>query len=258
MRKNTNKKRRINFFILSIIAIALGLTAYWTQKNGEDLQNNIQQEEKSYFSESKEVALENKIAYENYLAFEERQLKASKIDPASVETEDFDAGLPDRAREIDTTVRYVASDSEFELLCFLVKAERSSREHSTRDLEMVSIVATVLNRVESKEFPNTVTEVLREPEQFTPVNGGKVYWYSSEGYRPVEASDIDEDIKEAVSRALYGEDPTRKVIEDGALYYYSASYFEKLEDCKEKRIRNAITEDIQYGDTVFHRQFPTV
>ena len=41
------------------------------------------------------------------------------------------------------------------------------------------------------------------------------------------------------------------MIKDGALYYYSASYFESGKaDPREKRIRDAIPEDekIQFGD----------
>ena len=68
----------------------------------------------------------------------------------------------------------------------------------------IAVGAVVVNRVKSDKFPNTITEVIYQPGQFTPVVNGTLPAV------PQESAVI------AAERALAGEDPT-----GGALFFYN-------------------------------------
>ncbi|MCM3784194.1 cell wall hydrolase [Neobacillus mesonae] len=68
----------------------------------------------------------------------------------------------------------------------------------------VAVGAVILNRVQSDSFPDSITEVILQPRQFTAVDDGQY------NLTPDETS------LKAARSALNGEDPT-----GGALYYYN-------------------------------------
>ncbi len=68
----------------------------------------------------------------------------------------------------------------------------------------VAVAAVILNRVQSSDFPNTITGVIFQPWAFTAVHDGQFY---------LEPSAT---AKRAVEDALSGRDPT-----GGALYYWN-------------------------------------
>ncbi|WP_249344819.1 cell wall hydrolase [Paenibacillus sp. Marseille-Q4541] len=68
----------------------------------------------------------------------------------------------------------------------------------------VAVAAVILNRVQSDLFPDSITEVILEPRQFTAVDDGQY------NLTP------DSSAYTAARRALNGEDPA-----EGALYYYN-------------------------------------
>ena len=64
------------------------------------------------------------------------------------------------------------SVSEFEFLSAVVEAE-SDRNKSKESIENRTMIAIViLNRVESKKFPNTIKKVLKQRGQFAVVSSG--------------------------------------------------------------------------------------
>ena len=65
----------------------------------------------------------------------------------------------------------------------------------------------ILNRVASEEFPDTITEVVYEKRQFSPVSDGSI-----------NRCQVAEETVEAVDRALSGEDYSQ-----GALYFMNRS-----------------------------------
>ena len=67
----------------------------------------------------------------------------------------------------------------------------------------IAVAAVVLNRLRSPKFPNTIAEVIFEPGQFAPAADALPTW-------------VDERCREAVKRALDGEDPS-----GGALFFYN-------------------------------------
>jgi len=58
--------------------------------------------------------------------------------------------------------------SEFDLLARLVTAEADSEPYEGK----MAVVEVVLNRLESPEFPNTITEIIYQEGQFEPVMNG--------------------------------------------------------------------------------------
>lgn len=75
----------------------------------------------------------------------------------------------------------------------------------------IAVAAVVINRVQSRSFPNTIWDVIYQPGQFVPVEAGL----------PQKGGGT---VPEAVERALLGEDPT-----GGALYFYNPAASQALD-----------------------------
>jgi len=103
-----------------------------------------------------------------------------------------------------TVISY--TKSEVDLLARLIEAEASGESYTAK----VGVGAVVINRVQSKEWAPTITDVIYqkygEYYQFTPVANGMIN-------KPA----TDDSIKAAWA-ALYGSDPSK-----GAIYYYDGS-----------------------------------
>jgi N-acetylmuramoyl-L-alanine amidase len=91
------------------------------------------------------------------------------------------------------------SDNDREILLRIVEAEAGDQDIRGRRL----VANVILNRVKSKEFPNTVKAVVFSPRQFSPVSDGSYY--------RVKVSNAT---KKAVAQALNGRDDS-----EGALYF---------------------------------------
>jgi len=96
--------------------------------------------------------------------------------------------------------------ADVDLLARLITAEADSEPYECK----VSVGAVVLNRVASPKFPNSVTEVVYQHDnwtyQFEPVQNG---WIT----RPASVASL-----QAAKEALSGSDPT-----NGALYFFADS-----------------------------------
>lgn len=86
------------------------------------------------------------------------------------------------------------SDEEIWLLARLVNGEAIGEPYEGQ----VAVAAVVLNRVESKGFPNTIEGVIYAPKQFSCVSDKSSYFY-----KPVSDS-----VYKATLEALAGADPT--------------------------------------------------
>lgn len=97
----------------------------------------------------------------------------------------------------------ILTEEEFQILCRIVEAEAGGEDINGRLL----VANVILNRVEDDAFPDTVEEVVFQKNngtfQFSPIYDGR--------YHEVK---ISEETKEAVERALLGEDNSK-----GALYF---------------------------------------
>jgi len=98
------------------------------------------------------------------------------------------------------STRAKLTSNERDLLARIVHAESQGEPFSG----MVAVAAVVFNRVESSQFPNTVSGVIHQPYQFEPVLNG---WVNKSA---------GQDAYRAIDAALAGQDPSA-----GALFFYN-------------------------------------
>ena len=85
------------------------------------------------------------------------------------------------------------SDKEFDLLCKVTFAEAGNQGTEGQQ----AVAGVILARVKSKDFPNSVQEVISQPGQFSTWNGSNVVCY----YGVVTDKD-GKSVEEAVKKAL--------------------------------------------------------
>ena len=133
---------------------------------------------------------------------------------------------------LEQTMKYQLSDKDCEALLRIVEAEAGGEDQDGKLL----VANVVLNRVNSEVFPDSVVEVVMQREQgiaqFSPTVDGR--------YQSVKVSD---DTREAVERALYGED-----ISQGALYFCAR---EKADSEKLQWFDRKLTRLFAYGNHEF-------
>ena len=127
--------------------------------------------------------------------------------PAATQSEPVQTVEPAVATESES-VAAIPVESEYDMLCRIVEAEATGK-----DIEAKLMVANVvLNRVGSSQFPNTIEGVIFQHRgsvyQFSPVSDGRYYSVT-----------ITDGTREAVNRAMAGEDNSQ-----GALYFVSPTY----------------------------------
>ena len=97
-----------------------------------------------------------------------------------------------------------ASDGELALLAAIIQCEAGGESYTGK----VAVGAVVMNRVRSGSFPSTITDVIYQGGQFSPVASG--------GFSSVLSSGARSDCYEAAQAALNGENPV-----GGCLYFNS-------------------------------------
>lgn len=148
------------------------------------------------------------------------------------------------------------SESDYELLCEITYAEAGNQTEE----QQVAAAATILNRVESSIFPDTIKEVIMQRGQFASTRNGHIYACG----KVVDFSKVPDMTKEAARKALNGEDPTEnwlrkeakrlglnseKYASGGALYFYSPEFTSS----SELVARTNIKCKVQKGGHVFYK-----
>ena len=108
------------------------------------------------------------------------------------------------------TVAYtntVYNETDYNTLCRIVEAEASGEDI----IGKIMVANVILNRVEHERFPDTIYNVVYAKGQFSPVSSGRI-----------NRVKVSEETKEAVERALSGEDYS-----NGALYFAARKYASK-------------------------------
>ena len=171
-------------------------------KTGTDGTNTLELEELQ--EDSKEEDSEKEISAETDAAKED-SAKAISANGA-LEQENADSmtgltqveGLPEEAPQVaEAFADYTESD--YNVLLRIVQAEAGGCDMKGKIL----VANVILNRVESDEFPDTITDVVYEKRQFSLVSNGSI-----------NRCKVEEETVEAVDRALAGEDYS-----EGALYF---------------------------------------
>lgn len=99
-----------------------------------------------------------------------------------------------------------AGSGELALLAAIIECEAGGESHTGK----VAVGAVVMNRVRSGQFPNSITDVIYQNGQFSPVVSGRLSAVLSRGAR--------NDCYQAAQEALNGSNPV-----GGALYFNSGS-----------------------------------
>lgn len=148
------------------------------------------------------------------------------------------------------------SEYDYELLCEITYAEAGNQTEE----QQVAAAATILNRVGSSIFPNTIKEVIMQRGQFASTKNGHIYACG----KTVDFSKVPDMTKEAARRALNGEDPTENWLRKeakrlglnsenyasgGALYFYSP----KFTSPSELVARSNIKCKVQKGGHIFYK-----
>ena len=171
-------------------------------KTGTDGTNTLELEELQ--EDSKEEDSEKEISAETDAAKED-SAKAISANGA-LEQENADSmtgltqveGLPEEdPQAAEAFADYTESD--YNVLLRIVQAEAGGCDMKGKIL----VANVILNRVESNEFPDTITDVVYEKRQFSPVSNGSI-----------NRCKVEQETVEAVDRALAGEDYS-----EGALFF---------------------------------------
>jgi N-acetylmuramoyl-L-alanine amidase len=110
----------------------------------------------------------SKIARDNNLTLQE----VSNVNPQVKNIDLIYVGqnIETKFVEKDQKIDASATLSEKDLMARLVSAESLSEPYAGK----VAVAIVVLNRVDSDEFPNSITTVIDQPGQFTPVSNGAI------------------------------------------------------------------------------------
>lgn len=98
------------------------------------------------------------------------------------------------------------SGGELDLLAAIIQCEAGGESHEGK----VAVGAVIMNRIQSSDFPDSITDVVYQRGQFTPVASGKLASVLQQGVRS--------DCYEAAQEALNGANPV-----GGCLYFNSGS-----------------------------------
>lgn len=74
-------------------------------------------------------------------------------------------------------ITYTAADGELYLLAAIIQCESDGEPYAGK----LAVGSVVLNRVRSSRFPNTITEVIYQNKQFSPVASGRLAYRLSAG-----------------------------------------------------------------------------
>ncbi len=160
----------------------------------------------------------------------EKRLREEREAQAAEEKLKTNAAAKGLIYKRNTAYRMDLSKKEYECLLRIVQAEAGDEPVEGKIL----VANVVLNRVLSQGFPNTVTGVVFQEKQFSPVRNGSYY--------RVKVSDAT---IRAVNRALEGEDYSQ-----GALYFFARKWTSKA---NAKWFDTCLEKVLKFGGHEFYR-----
>lgn len=212
MKMTETKLKVITVSVLSVVAMTAG---YISAKSDESIIFAKELDLKyasSYGESSMSVVDDSTESSESESSSEidsSSDLDSSEVsDDSSIsdssEVESIDELSEDSSGDSQTNYSVISyTDTEFDMLCSVVEAEAGDYSYDQR----VLVADTVINRVLSGQYPNSIYEVLTTPGQYDSVNNYYYPWrYPSD------------DTISSVESALNGYDPSY-----GATSYYNPS-----------------------------------
>lgn len=153
---------------------------------GESLTKNVQQKQQSLLDAKAEI---EEIHQEILLEQERQRQREQEAEEAAAKAAAM--AIPNSSK------RY--TDEDYQVLLRIVQAEAGICDSKGKIL----VANVILNRVRSGKFPNNITDVVYERQQFSPVSNGSI-----------NRVKITQQTVDCVNRALAGEDYS-----EGALYF---------------------------------------
>lgn len=133
------------------------------------------------------------------------------IEPLNLSTTSYDLSKETEVEE-DIQVSTKQYDDNFIDRCRLTYAESGLEDIIGQE----AVAATILNRQESEDFPNSLWDVMTQNGAFSSVKNGEIYIMCSDPYI-LDYEDIPDCTIEATQKALDGEDPTEELLWNEAL-----------------------------------------
>lgn len=136
-----------------------------------------------------------------YMAAE--YMKIDDLEETALSVEEYQELLEQQQQNVqETSVQ--PGNGELDLLAAIIECEAGGESHTGK----VAVGAVIMNRVSSSQFPDSITEVVYQRGQFSPVASGKLSSVLARGAR--------QDCYQAARDALNGSNPI-----GGALYFNS-------------------------------------
>lgn len=192
-----------------------------TRKTIAKKETSLKEEQESLVAlkselENKEAALNAKVSSTSgeLSAYAEKLAQAKAAEEAAQAALDMDTtydgqvggGGGSNPPDISYGESVGAGAGELDLLAALLECEAGSVSYEG----CLAVASVVMNRVRSSRFPNTITEVIQQPGQFTPYASGKLASVLSRGAAPV--------CYQAANDALAGANNV-----GGCLFFWAAS-----------------------------------
>lgn len=166
-------------------AEVLGEENGWTKVRSGEVEGYIRSDLLAFFEE----------AYELYSAKHDLNGELQTATP-----------IAEHLGQVRQTAATAVSTDELDLLAAIIQCEAGGESHEGK----VAVGAVVLNRVRSSSFPNTITDVVYQSGQFSPVASGILSGVLASGARS--------DCYEAAHDALNGQNPV------GDSLYFNSGY----------------------------------
>lgn len=173
------KTKRVPETIALALCIAVLLTA-WAQVIAQEYKQD----------KTLEIKKSQNSVEEKQVPYVEASEEKGKKDEAEVKA----------AAEETIEMEVAVTEEEYDLLARAVYSEARGEPFQGQ----VAIAAVILNRVEHRNFPDTINDVIFQPSAFTAVQDGQ-FWLTP-----------DSTAYKAVEKALEGIDPS-----GGAIFYYN-------------------------------------
>ena len=151
---------------------------------------NIEDAEAKLLEYEKKIEQENAAIYEEYRKLEAESIAAAeKAEQESIAQAKKDGTYVEPETQA-VTLTYNAKTGDVDKLAALIECEAANQPYQGK----LAVGAVVVNRIASSRFPNTLTEVIEQPYQFTPVLTGR--------YRLVLARGANEECYRAAREVL--------------------------------------------------------
>lgn len=172
-------------------------------KKQRNLENVILQEKEQFKIQSE---LYEQKAQQLIQDLENKTFDINSLQQKIKELENENSSLEAVQKNIINSVGYIPNHSERLLLEKIVECEAGGESLEGK----IAVANVVLNRIKSNKFPNTISGVIYQPNQFEPISTGVIN-------NKIPSAES----KEAVKRALLGE----QVVKPNVLYFW-ASYLD--------------------------------